>query len=436
MVFIDKSLPPQNIDPRSVNWKYFKCTLRNLLCTKTGPKNTTMNNGQDRNIGLKTDKTEEYKNDTAVALSEHKTRKRQAVEDENELKELRKPKVAKSSSSPEIYPCERERDSSITDETRYFVYNLWRFGKLKILIRCSVDAYRADPNRQNSFTFFSVLPKLEYLPTLGHEKLTPSEAARLWLHGYTRPRTKIICGRINVFNSALLRVDELSLNDVLQQGTDFNPAQGMKVVFQVFQALMRLPESKFMLSHKSGELHSCLYKSFGFSKSSSRSSFEVQTLKTPVLTNFSEATIPWVPIDSNLFLPWQMRKKRVPCTFPAVLEKDLALMVLKEQEAKAKKSKMNKKKGKKKYKGKSEGFTRRKPKPGHATQQFSDIADLGTKPQNTKSQKRKFHKRWQKCRKSALTANSYDTQPVEKESEVFSAARMASGPVTYDDIDF
>ena len=37
---------------------------------------------------------------------------------------------------------------------------------------------------------------------------------------------------------------------------------------------------------------------------------------------------------------------------------------------------------------------------------------------------------------SALSANFYDTQPVEKESEVFSAARMASDPVTYDDIDF
>ena len=437
VVFIDKSLPPQNIDPRLVNWKYFKCVLRKLLCAKTGPQNTTENNGQDRNAGLKTDKTEEDKNVTAVALSEHKTRKRQAVEEENELQELKKPKIAKSSSSPEINPCEREIDSSITDETRrYFVYNLWRFGKLKILIRCSVDAYKADPDKQNSFTFFNVLPKLEYLPSFGHEKLTRSETARLWLHGYTRPQTKILCGRINVFNSALLRADELSLNDVLQQGTDFNPAQGMKMVFQIFQALMRLPESKFILSHKSGELHSCLYKSFGFSKSSSRSSFEVHTLKTPVMTNFSEATIPWVPIDCNLFLPWQIRKKRVPCTFPAVLEKDLALMAQKEQEAKAKKSKMNKKKGKKKYKGKAEGFTPTKPKPEHATQQSSDIADQGRKPQNTKSQNRKFHKRWQKGRRSALSANFYDTQPVEKESEVFSAARMASDPVTYDDIDF
>ena len=111
-------------------------------------------------------------------------------------------------------------------------------------------------------------------------------------------------------------------------------------------------------------------------------------------------------------------------------------MAQKEREAKAKKSKMNKKKGKKKYKGKAEEFTPRKRKPEHATQQSSDIADHGRKPQNIKSQKRKFHKRWQKGRRSALSANFFNTQPVEKESKVFSAARMASDPVTYDDIDF
>ena len=80
-------------------------------------------------------------------------------------------------------------------------------------------------------------------------------------------------------------------------------------------------------------------------------------------------------------------------------------MAQKEQEAKAKKSKVNKKKGKKKYKGKAGGFTRRKPKPEHAAQQSSDMADQGRKPQNTKSQNRKFHKRWKKGRKSTLSAN-------------------------------
>ena len=60
-------------------------------------------------------------------------------------------------------------------------------------------------------------------------------------------------------------------------------------------------------------------------------------------------------------------------------------MARKEQEAKAKKSKMNKKKGKKKYKGKAGGFTPRKPKPEHATQQSSDMADQGRKPQDTAS---------------------------------------------------
>ena len=110
-------------------------------------------------------------------------------------------------------------------------------------------------------TLISVLPKLEYQPNFGHEKLTCSETARLWLSSYIRQNTKLICGRINVFNSKLFRVDELSISDILQQGAGFHPAQGMKMVFQVFQALKRLPEAKFILCHKSGEIHGCLYKS-------------------------------------------------------------------------------------------------------------------------------------------------------------------------------
>ena len=45
-------------------------------------------------------------------------------------------------------------------------------------------------------------------------------------------------------------------------------------------------------------------------------------------------------------------------------------------------------------------------------------------------------KRDYRTESAALSANFYDTKPMEKEREVFSAPRMASGRVTYDDIDF
>ena len=439
MVFIDKPLPPQYVSPRIANWKFYKHALRRLFCPKICAENTV---GSDDN---------ERSTSSIVKLGEYENRKRQAVAKENKLVELKKSKLADSASNSKDQTLEKESVSSNTNEReKYFVYNLWSFGKLKVLIRCSVDAYRADPDKKNSFTFFSVLPKLEYLPTFGHEKLTPSETARLWLHGYISPQTKLICGRINVFNSELLRIDELFVSDVLQQGTDFNPARGMKMVFQVFQALKRLPEAKFILFHKSGEIHGCLYKSVGRSTSGSclKSSFDVHKAKTLTITNYTEAEIPWVAIDCNLFLPWQILKRRIPGTFPAVPAKELALMARKEQEAKAKKSKKNKK-GKKKKKGKANGFAPTTSNQEPITEQFSvadqdrksqDRKSQDRKSQNRKTQGRKFHERKHQDRmsmeKGKLFASFYDIQPTERESEMFAVARRASRPISYDDVDF
>ena len=361
-------------------------------------------------------------------VSDADSRKRRA-EDKSELGMLKKSKVDDSNSHDKM----SEKDSVLSNSNKgekFFVYNLWRFGKFKVLIRCSVDAYSADPEKANSFTFFSVLPKLEYQPTFGHEKLTYSEAARLWLHGYIRPQTKLICGRFNVFNSELLRIDELCVSDVLQQGTSFNPAQGMKMVFQVFQALKRLPEAEYVLAHKGGEMHGCLYKSMGLSNSGAnlKSSFDLHKEKSLVITNYTEAEIPWVPIDCNFFLPWQIRESRIPCTFPAVPAEDLALMAKKEEEIKPKKKK--KKKGKKQKKGKAKEFAQNNNSNQESTNQQPRTSDQERK---SLEQKRPDRKTMDKAR---LFASFYHTQPAEKESEVFAVTRRASGPITYDDIDF
>ncbi|KAL9966054.1 hypothetical protein ACROYT_G024065 [Oculina patagonica] len=217
-----------------------------------------------------------------------------------------------------------------------------------------------------------------------------------------------------------LRVDELSINDILQQGAGFHPAQGMKMVFQVFQALKRLPEAKFIFSHKSGEIHGCLYKSIVPTSGALKSSYDLHKAGTPVVVNFTEAEIPWVAIDCNLFMPWQIRERRIPCTFPPVPAKDLEMMNKKAQEAATKGSNKNKKKKKKgKKKGKAKGSEPKLTSAGPATDQLK----------TPRKERRTVNK-------GKLFASFYDTQPAEKESEVFAVSRRASGPVSYDDIDF
>lgn len=434
VVLIDKPLPSQSISPQTVNWKFYKCTLRRLLCDG----NVTRRDGvmlrndmrlEDEQPSRVGQDTESYETDRSLnktlkstIISDNGNRKRRAQEN-SEPSLLKKSKVTGAEAQDETVKKGSVSPNSNEGE-KCFVYNLWRFGQLKVLIRCSVDAYSIDTEMPKSVSFFSILPKLEYQPMFGYEKPTVSEAQRFWLHGYIRPQTKLICGRFDVFNSKLLRVDELSFSDVLQQGTSFNPSRGMKMVFQVFQSLKRLPQDKYLLSHKCGEMHVCLYKNVGLSNSCA---FDLCKLHSPVLTNFAEAEIPWVAIDCNLFLPWQIQQKRIPCTFPAVSARELAQMAQKEQEMNPKRKKN--KKGKKKRKGKVKVSMHDKSNPESATEPCSKL-----------NVDRKFQKQKRPDRKSMdkgkLFASFYDIQPTEKESEVFAVARRASGPITYEDIDF
>lgn len=436
MVFIDKPLPPQKVEPSDVNMKFYKRVLRRLLCHKSGEENTAAVDGKERNPSSNVKSTEELhskslelektaseaevnKEFVSTVVEDSESRKRRATEEEEQIVGTKKAKMSEVDSNPKVQYLEKETCKN--NDEKFCVYNLWRFGKLKLLIRCSVDAHREERNKQNCFSFFSVLPKLEYQPNFGHEKLTHCEAARLWLNSYIRRNTKIICGRINVYSSELLRVDELFISDILHQGAGFNPAKGMKMVFQVFQALKRLPEAKYLLSHKSGEIHGCLYKSV-LSQSGSKSSYDLHKTRAPVVVNYTEAEIPWVAIDCNFFMPWQIRKRRIPCTFPPVSEKDLAMMAKKAQKIAAKASKetkKNNKKRKKNNKGKGRGHAPKISNTGPATEQ-------AWKP----------NKKRKPVNKGKLFASFYDTQPAEKESEVFAVSRRASGTISYDDLDF
>lgn len=425
VIFIDKPLPPQKVHPREVNAKFYKLAFRRLVCQKSGGDNTTPDDGTEKNAGSNAKVTKKLRSTgLELAQADSESRKRRATEREDETAETKKTKLTESGVDPTAQNLEKGSVwASVNAEEKFFVYNLWKFGKLKVLIRCSVDAYRAEPTKQNCFIFFSVLPKLEYQPNFGHEKLTCSEAASFWLSSYIRQNTKLICGRINVFNSKLLRVDELSINDILQQGPGFNPAQGMKTVFQVFQALKRLPEAKFILSHKSGEIHGCLYKSVVSNSSSLKCCYDLHKVRTPVVVNYTAAEIPWAAIDCNLFMPWQITERRIPCTFPPIPAKDLEMMEKKAQEATAKESNKKKKKSKKGKKKSNAGKAK-----GNA-QKIPSTEAVNEQAKKSKNERKSVNK-------GKLFASFYDTQPAEKESEVFAVSRRASGPVIYDDLDF
>ncbi|KAK2564715.1 hypothetical protein P5673_011395 [Acropora cervicornis] len=161
-------------------------------------------------------------------------------------------------------------------------------------------------------------------------------------------------------------------------------------------------------------MHACLYKSQRLLGSSApKSSFDLQKEKSPVINNYTEAEIPWVAIDCNLFLPWQIHEKENPL--------HLSVRPRERNEKESPPKKKKKKKSKKKT-GQAKRIASDNCNPQATSKQISISEREGTssnqKAQGQTSQgvKRPHRK---SIDKSRLLATFYDVKPAEKESELF-----------------
>ncbi|XP_031566884.1 uncharacterized protein LOC116301861 [Actinia tenebrosa] len=210
-----------------------------------------------------------------------------------------------------------------TDNVRAknFVYSLWKFGKFRLLIRSKLDAYKTDKNTKVQ-SFLSVVAKPEFQWQFGYERLTPSETARWWLKTYIRPNTTVLCARIKRQNNEVLRVDEMTPPDVLSSGSAFNPAQGMKLVYQIFNSLAQLACDSYLLTHERFAIHCCLYKNAQHSTTKKKPELDINARYSKPITvvDFTSIDVSWSGIDTELFLAEHIEQKRIPATFPAVNE--------------------------------------------------------------------------------------------------------------------
>lgn len=210
-----------------------------------------------------------------------------------------------------------------TDHVRAknFVYSLWKFGKFRLLIRSKLDAYKTDENTKVQ-TFLSVVAKPEFQWQFGYERLTPSETARWWVKSYIRPHTTVLCARIKRQNHEVLRVDEMTTSDVLLSGSAFNPAKGMKLVYQIFNSLAQLSSDSYLLTHERFAIHCCLYKNAQHCTTKKKPELDLSARYSKPITvvDFTSVDVPWFGIDTELFLAEHIEQKKIPATFPAVSE--------------------------------------------------------------------------------------------------------------------
>ncbi|KAK2169995.1 hypothetical protein LSH36_5g11026 [Paralvinella palmiformis] len=193
-------------------------------------------------------------------------------------------------------------------------YSLFTLGDLRIIIRYKyhgVLKYR----KKNPMQFAHIQTKLEYQPQYGMEQMTHSEICKAWLALQLRPHTSLLRVRVNAYTGEIMEQKLLTANDILPQRSPFHPGYAMCNLYRILQKLKKLPCGDFLLSHNPGQL-SCHIKTTTQSTSGVYDLHKAYLQQSNPTTNqYTETTVPWIPIDPGQMLPFHNKYQCIPAMF-------------------------------------------------------------------------------------------------------------------------
>ncbi|XP_022103942.1 uncharacterized protein LOC110986403 [Acanthaster planci] len=198
-------------------------------------------------------------------------------------------------------------------------YSLWRFGCHLLVIKNNIDAVTANyaESNLNKMQVATILPKLEYQPHFGYEQISMSELIKLWMSLLLQPGSKVIQGRVNALTSDLMMLEQFDMNSALWEQPSFQPSRCLKMMFQVLDKLASLPEGPYLLCHSAGDMHACILQT-ATPTANKRSVFDLHKScsQLPMMQSCPPQQFPWLPLDTNLYLPGHIATGRIPATFP------------------------------------------------------------------------------------------------------------------------
>ncbi|NWQ61530.1 ICE2 protein, partial [Neopipo cinnamomea] len=199
------------------------------------------------------------------------------------------------------------------------VYKLFSVSDLLVLVRCSVQRVRALPRghkkkKPPKLTPIFLLPKLEYQAYYGVEALTESEVCQLWTESLLHSECLFYIGHIDAFTSKLIMLEKISPETLREKLSLIKPANSLNILHHILKKVSDLQEGSYLLSHAAGDSSVSIYKS-SLDKST-RSSYNLHKAHRDLPAVPATLSVPWVPLDPNLPLPFHISQGRVPCTFP------------------------------------------------------------------------------------------------------------------------
>ncbi|NWW44175.1 ICE2 protein, partial [Pedionomus torquatus] len=198
------------------------------------------------------------------------------------------------------------------------VYKLFSLNDLLLLVRCSVQKVKSLPRyrkkkKAQKLTPIFLLSKLEYQAYYGVEALTESEVCQLWTESMLHSECLFYVGRIDAFTSKLIMLEKISPESLKEKLGLIKPANSLNILHHILKKVSDLQEGSYLLTHAAGDSSVAIYKS---SCDKTRASYNLHKAHCDLPTVPATLSVPWVPLDPNLPLPYHMSHGRVPCTFP------------------------------------------------------------------------------------------------------------------------
>uniref|UniRef100_A0A5F9CIT2 Interactor of little elongation complex ELL subunit 2 n=1 Tax=Oryctolagus cuniculus TaxID=9986 RepID=A0A5F9CIT2_RABIT len=200
-----------------------------------------------------------------------------------------------------------------------FVYKLFSLQDLLLLVRCSVQRIETRPRSKKrkkirrQFPVF-VLPKVEYQGCYGVEALTESELCRLWTESLLHSNCSFYVGHIDAFTSKLFLLEEITSEELKEKLSALKISSLLNILQHILKKLSSLQEGSYLLSHAAEDSSLLIYKASDGTLT--RTAYNLHKTHCDLPGVPSSLSVPWVPLDPSLLLPYHIYHGRIPCTFP------------------------------------------------------------------------------------------------------------------------
>lgn len=231
--------------------------------------------------------------------------------------------------------------------------SLWRLEKnsQKLLISISTNSYYI-----NDDTKVIISIKLEYQTNFGAEQMSREELLNEWIQIKFSPNTIIMRYRIHVKSMEILSVFKLKIEDVekeLKEIYDYDPSDSIDILFNVFNCIYNLPESRYIIQGQRNEKE--CNKLIVYKEVTEDGKIITNDEEFKVIESFTRK---WIPIDKIITFI-HLNEELAPCCFSYKSSKKISYAVLRNKKGPIKKNfqlkspqkgKVQKKRAKKKTK--------------------------------------------------------------------------------------